>query len=100
MGHTEEGIINDADISMVDQFYLPMSWEWSFGDTSGINEGCYNTSLTTMPSPADCNANGGKWVDLTATPYAAAPTGFCQSPNMLCQPSGQPSEQAICSHKL
>merc|ERR1719310_2088991 len=70
--HNSGGIINDADISMVDQYYLPMSWDWIYNDLSTqehINPECYNTSLKAMPNAASCNANGGQWNAIGATPY-------------------------------
>jgi hypothetical protein len=96
--HNSAGIINDADISMVDQFYLPMSWTWLYDDTAGLNEECYNTSLAAMPTSADCNANGGEWASLPAKPYPGAPSGFCRAPNMLCQQEA--TQHPVCSQNL
>lgn len=96
--HASGGIVNDADISMVDGFYLPMSWDWLYNDASNLNQECYNTSLTTMPTPTSCGSNGGQWTTLPAAPYSGAPSGYCKAPNVLCQP-GQ-ARHPVCSQNL
>jgi len=88
-------IINDADVSMVDNFYLPMSWDWLYGDNTGLNVECYNTSLVAFPDESSCNANGGAWKPIPTTKtYAGSPKGYCVSPNTLCQ---NPSSNPVCS---
>jgi len=98
--HLNNQIINDADVSMVDNFYLPVSWNWMYKDldTPGIviMDQCYNTSLKAFPDEAACGANGGTWAKIPATPYPGSPDGYCLSPNIACGTHG-PNDPAVCS---
>jgi hypothetical protein len=94
---SDAGIINDADISLVDNFYLPMAWDWLYSDNSGLNSACYNTSIDAFPDASSCNANGGEWTAVPATAYSGAPTAYCKSPNILCQ---DPANHDVCKQNL